>query len=105
MNGGGICAPQFALSQIAQMTSGARQSGGYLFVDIAAAYDSVIRQFIAPHSSHSPLLLSTLVHLGLHERPAEATLHHIKSHPACLLNLHLPEPILAFGVVAWFWGS
>eukprot|EP00971_Amphidinium_carterae_P348354 6490447-Amphidinium_carterae.2 len=101
---GGIDFPIFTLNQLTQHSINNKLSTGTLYIDIASAYDSIIRQYIIPPSTaHSPLLISTLTHLGIDPTTAESTINYIHQHPASLLNLHLPPCILSI-LRSWIHG-
>eukprot|EP00971_Amphidinium_carterae_P293688 5830841-Amphidinium_carterae.1 len=92
---GGTDFPIFVLSQLTQHSINNKLSTGTLYIDIASAYDSIIRQYIIPPSTNPILLISTLTHLGIDPDTAASTINYIHQHPASLLNLHLPPQILS----------
>eukprot|EP00971_Amphidinium_carterae_P119978 2376396-Amphidinium_carterae.2 len=100
----GTCMPHFALSQITRLVSNLRLHMAIIFLDITAAYDSIVRQMVLPCDGENPQLLGLLVHMGFTADQARETLAYIKMHPSCLLGIGLPPYVISL-LRCWLHGS
>eukprot|EP00971_Amphidinium_carterae_P233599 4635818-Amphidinium_carterae.3 len=92
---GGTSTPLFVLNHFIRNTLNEHRQCALVFIDIEAAYDNIVRQFIAPPTSTPPLLLQSLLQLDISESDAISTLHYIQDHPASLINLSLAPNVVA----------
>eukprot|EP00971_Amphidinium_carterae_P029191 574534-Amphidinium_carterae.1 len=101
---GGTSVPIYMLDQLSRLAMNSGKHMSCVFLDVASAYDSVVRQLVIPPAKPTPLLMRTLTGLGLSDESATSALSYLYEHPDSLINCRLP-PHLIVALRTWMHGS
>eukprot|EP00971_Amphidinium_carterae_P186372 3699353-Amphidinium_carterae.1 len=90
----------FLLNQLSAVARERKYSCGYIYLDLVAAFDSVVRELIVSPAEPSAAHVQALTSLGCPEGDALALFAHVRRHPLALCNQGIPERL--WGVInAW----
>eukprot|EP00971_Amphidinium_carterae_P122594 2427249-Amphidinium_carterae.1 len=102
----GTIAPQLILSATAAMAAARKWSSTVVFMDLTAAFDSVIHQLLFPAATTDASILLSLATAGVPEQQAREVLGCIRTAPLNLAIQELPAPLQSFlqnwTAAAWF---
>eukprot|EP00971_Amphidinium_carterae_P348370 6490453-Amphidinium_carterae.1 len=100
-------ASDFPHAIVCQLQSLAQHSGhslGFIYVDVEAAFDSILRELLIEPMQPRQHTIDALVRKGLSAEDAERTLSYVKDHPLALCNQSLP-PHLSRVLTQWLHNS